>query len=236
MTTPVPDPWQTAMDPPKPSSEWYGQMRVNVWFCAPVKGVGKVPWDPNSLDPNTGNPARRYTAIDLALAPLSNQAMEDITRGMLAEFAEWPDIVLPSLKDLGVFNLQNLNGAWVRCEMVPTGRTYTNQNGETKEATTFRFLQLFPDEKACREAWKSGSPAPAAQAQQPALANGNNRRETAVKFLKPYVQNALKQAGNDVDKAREILAPMLANQKLLAEFFTVDSPEVLDLMTEAMPF
>lgn len=88
MSTQVQDPWVTAMDPPKPVSEWYGQMKVNAWFCALVKGQGKIPWDPNSVDPNTGNPARRFTAIDLALAPISDHGFEDITRTVMAEFGE----------------------------------------------------------------------------------------------------------------------------------------------------
>jgi len=233
MTTQVLDPWQTAMDPPKPTSEWYGQMAVNAWFCALVKGQGKVVWDPNTVDPNTGNPARRFTAIDLMLTPIVDQPIDPISRTVMAEFGEWPDIVLPSLKDIGISNLQALNGAWVKVEFVPTGRTYVNGNGETKEATTFKFLALYADEAACRTA-KGGN---GAAAPAPAGNGGDPRRATALKFLKPYVENACRQSGKDVDKARELLAPMLASQKLLAEFFTVDSPEVVDLMTETLaPF
>jgi hypothetical protein len=33
--------------------------------------------------------------------------------------------------------------------MVKTGRTWTNKQGETKEATAFQFEKVFPDEQAC---------------------------------------------------------------------------------------
>jgi hypothetical protein len=233
--------FDVAMNPPKPTSEWYGQIMVNAWFCALQKGVGKIAWDPNVVDAN-GQPLRRYTCIDLSLQPITNgDQVYPIERSVLAEFGEWVDICLPSLKDVGITNLQALNNTWIRCEMVATGRTYTNNNGETKDATTFKFLQVFADEATCRAACAAahggngngsvnGVTAPA-QAATPANGNGNTKeRETALKFLKPYVQNAWKKSGGDLDKARAELAPMLANQALLAKYFTVDSPEVTDLM------
>lgn len=249
---PAQNPWDVAMDPPKPAYENYGQMIVNVWFCALVKGVGKVPWDPNSLDPVTGNPPRRYTAIDLSLATLADQPFA-IERSMLAEFPEWQEMVLPSLKAIGITNLQMLNNQWVRVEMTPTGRTYQNQSGETKEATTFKFLQAYASEAECRAAWmasRNGSGQPtqtpaqssgqAAPAATPTNGNGNGNgngtqeRETALKFLKPYVQNACKQASGDLVQAQQVLGPMLAGQKLLSKYFTVDSPEVVQLLAECI--
>lgn len=241
-TQPVPNPWETAMDPPKPTYENFGQVSVNAWFCSLVKGVGKQPWDPNTLDPNTGNPARRYTAIDISLNCLTDQPQPiTIDRMLLAEFGEWVDVVLPSLKDLGVTNLQTLNGQWVRVEMVGTGRTYDGKNGEKKEATTFKFLQVFASEEDCRNAWKAskgGNGSGTAQPAQAAPANGNGNgngndpaeRETALKFAKAYVQNACRTASGDLQKARDALAPMLAGQKLLAKYFTVDSPEIIEMM------
>ncbi|MFZ6028064.1 MAG: hypothetical protein ACOYYS_10140 [Chloroflexota bacterium] len=234
----IPNPWQAAMNPPQTAGKWYGQMAVNAWFCALIKGQGKVIWDPNQADPNTGNAPRRYTAIDLKLAPLyEKNAVNDLERTALAEFGDWPEIILPSLKDCGVTDLQSLNGRWVCVEMAENG-TYQDKNtGETKKSTTFRFLQVFADEATCRAAWKAdrGSDAPEAMAQPaPAAApngNGNKERETAVKFLKPYVTNAWRQSGGDLDKARGILAQLIAGQALLAKYFTVDSQEVLDELT-----
>lgn len=227
------DPWTTAMNPPEQSSEWFGQISVNPWFCSLVKGVGKSPWDPNQLDPNTGNPVRRYTAIDISLAAITEAPIDPITRTCIAEFGEWVDIILPSLKALGINDLQTLNNKWVKLEMIPTGRTYQNQNGETKNATTFKFLAIYPDEAACRAAKGGNGNAPAAQ---PPTGNGNKERETAVKFLKPYVENAWKKANGNVEETRKLLADMIAMQPLLSKYFTVDSAEVIELITEQIPF
>ena len=246
MTNQPLSPFDVAMDPPKPSSDWYGEVLVNAWFCALQKGVGKIPWDPSVVDAN-GQALRRYTCIDISLNPIVDKdQIYPIERSMLAEFGEWVDIVLPSLKAIGITNLQALNNTWVRAEMVSTGRTYTNSNGDTKEATTFKFLQLFADENTCRAAHTASrggnssqagvqytTTAPAAAA-APDNGNGNKERETALKFLKPYVQNAWRKSNGDLDKARAELAPMLANQTLLAKYFTVDSPEVTDLLAAEM--
>lgn len=249
---PVLNPWQTAMNPPQTAGKWFGQMTVNAWFCALIKGQGKVIWDPNQVDPNTGNAPRRYTAIDLKLAPLyEKNAINDIERTALAEFGDWPDTILPSLKDCGVTDLQSLNGRWVCVEMVENGTYHDKNTGETKKSTTFRFLQVFADEATCRAAWKAdrGNSAEPAPATEPPWANGNGtngngngngskERETAVKFLKPYVTNAWRQSGGDLDKARGILAQLIAGQALLAKYFTVDSSEVLDelsTMATAIP-
>ena len=229
------------MNPPAPVSEWIGQITVNAWFCALVKGQGKVVYDPNQVDPTTGNTPRRYTAIDMELAAITDQPLDPIKRNMLAEFGEWIDIVLPSLKDIGITNLQSLNGQWVRLETVGTGRKYTDKNGEQKEATTFKFVEIFANEAVARNAWQvkhgnspsaiSNTPA-AATAHQAAAAqstgNGNKERETALKFLKPYAANAWRQASGDMTKAIEIFGQMIAKQSLLSKYFTADSPEVLD--------
>jgi hypothetical protein len=42
----------------------------------------------------------------------------------------------------------------------------------------------------------------------------------------------MRAAGGDLDKARGILAPMIANQPVISKHYTVDSPEVLALMAE----
>lgn len=245
MTDQTLSPWDTAWEPAQQSGYWYywyGQINLNAWFCTLVKGQGKIPWDPNLVDPVTGQPARRYTCIDLSLAPITDQPINNIERSMLAEFGEWVDITLPSAKEIGLTNLQALNGAWVCCEMAPTGRTYTNSAGETKNATTFKFLRLFENETACRaahQAARGGNGAtetPGVQSQTPAPttgnSNGSRERETAQKFLKPYVENAWRQSGQDLDKARQALAQMIAGQPLLAKYFTVDSPEALELLAE----
>lgn len=252
-----PSPYDIAMNPPEQTYENFGQVLVNAWFCMwvpnPALGTNakgqpkkeKLPYNPDVKDAN-GQSYRRNTAIEIKLDPITDkQFTGTIERNYIAEFGEWVDVVLPSLKDIGVMSLQELNMAWVRAEMVPTGQTYTNGNGETKNSTTFKFIEVYPNEQACRAAYQAArGSAPVNgngnghQAQpQPQPANGaanggdNSReRETAEKFLKPYVTNAWRKANGDIDKTRAELATMIAGQALLARYFTVDSPEVLELL------
>ena len=41
---------------------------------------------------------------------------------------------------------------------------------------------------------------------------------------------AMRQAGGDLDKARTILAPLMANQPVISKHYTVDSPEILEML------
>lgn len=230
------DPFAAAMNPQQPSSTLFGKMTVNAWFCSLIKGQGKVAYTEGALDPNTGKPARRNTAIDLTLDAFTDRDEPlVIERTVIAEFGEWPDVVLPSLKAIGLSNLQSLNQAWVQAELVPTGRVYTNSNGETKQATTLSFIAVYDNEAACKAAWLGE------KGEQPAAAptNGgqpveNSERATMLKFALVYCKNAVQKAGGDPIKAREILEPMLAGHAVMAKHFTVDSPEIVEALT--VPF
>lgn len=235
-----PSPYDVAMNPPEQKSGWFGQMTVNAWFCAWVPDPTnadkkmKINWDPNSKDSN-GKPLRRNTSIDLKLEPITEQPSTAFERSVMAEYGEWVKFILPSLKDIGVTSLEALHGAWVQIEFASTGETYIDKrSGEAKDSKTWKFVAIYPDEATCRAAYQEarGESAAAAQAtaQTNGNGNGNRERETAEKFLKPYVQKAWQQSGGDLDKARGELATMIAGQVLLAKFFTVDSPEVMDLL------
>jgi hypothetical protein len=233
-------PWDVANNPPPDVREYYGEISINVWWCMLVSGQGKVPYDEKTLDPKTGKEPRRYTAIDLTVTPIGQDY--DMSRTMIAEFGEWKDVTWPSLRALGVMDVSTLIGKFGKIEMVPTGRKYTNQNGEEKEASAMKFLAIYDDYQQCLAA--ANGALPQSQQTQPAMpSNGSNvnqattntDRETALKFAElVYVKNAVKGANGDLDKAREALAPILAGQKLIAKYFTVDSPEIVDLLIKEM--
>ena len=240
---PVQNPWASAENPQTFSNDFWGEMKVDVWFCALVKGQGKIPYDPNTVDPKTGEAPRRYTAVDLTLFPLQETRLANpVKRHMLAEFGEWPDIVLPSLKDLGLTKLQDLSGKFARAEMVSTGRKYTNSNNEQKDATTFKFVAIFNTEQECVDAWKNrngNGNGTTTQAQTPSWeapandngnGNGEKEKETATKFLGAYVQNAVRTASKDPIKAQAELGVQIAAQPLLSKYFTADSPEVIEMV------
>ena len=239
------NPLDTLDNPQLASPEYYGQIKMDSWFCVLQKGVGKVDFDPalHALD-------QRRTAVKIGLVPLSeHKAQYEIFRDHIVESKEWAGIVLPSIKSLGI-SAKELQDKWVRLTFQPVGRTYTKidpNTGETvtRDATTFKFLALYPNEEACRAAYHAergqGQEPAQVQAQtvtQTAQAaqngtngngangngNGSKERETALKFVKALVTQT---AGN-----RDELAKRIAAMPMLAKHFTVDSPEVFELMAE----
>ena len=156
-----------------------------------------------------------------------------LERKLIAEFGAWPKIVWPSLRDLGIKNVRDLNGRWAKVEIVKTGRTYQSSRGETQEETTFKFAALYGTAAEATTAYVAdGGKAPATDDQEAAAgaidmghgagSNGNAERETALQFLKVLV----KEAGGDMGK----LAMDIAAMPMIAKHFTVNSPEVVEML------
>lgn len=232
------DPWDSAENAKEPqfSNEIWGQVEAKSWFCILEKSIGKV-----EFDPQVHSPDQRRTAIDIIIHPLPDMNLQfDLARNMIAESRGWASFVLPSIRDMGISPKQ-LNGAWVKVKTVPLidklGNvvTYTDSNGVVKEKTTIKFLKLFRDEAECRRDYEENS----GKAPQGAPVNGNGNnggnkeRETALAFLKVYVQNACREQ-HDLNVIRETLALNIAQQPLISKYFTADSPETVALITEYM--
>jgi hypothetical protein len=236
------NPWDQALNPPVQTQNYFGQLTIYARTVCLVKGApgGKVDYQPGMVNPD-GSDARPVACIKLALTPLAESGAQwDVIRESIVTAPEWRDITLPSIRDLGVQELPTLNGQWAQIELVPTGRKYTNQNGETRDATTIRLVALYPDEATCKAKLaetRGGAPVAQAPAAQPSNGNGatgDKEKETALKFLRPYVVNAVKAGNGDLDVIRLDLASKIGAQKLLAKYFTVDSPEVTELLAAEM--
>jgi hypothetical protein len=238
------DPWDVANEAKEPtySNVIWGECKAQSWFCVLEKGVGKV-----EFDPQLHSHDQRRTAIDIIIRPLADMNLTfDLARNMIAESREWAGIVLPSIRNLGISPKQ-LNGSWVKVQTVPltdkSGNTitYTDANGVVKEKTTIKFLAIFDSEDECRADYlnNSGKASPSDTQYKGGDSNGNGNgnsnkeRETALKFLKVYVENAMRSEP-DLERARNKLATMIAQQPLINKYFNVDSPEILDLMAEKM--
>lgn len=243
MTMPVTtvDPWETAETAKEMvfSSVYWGQVEAGSWHCVLEKGVGKVPFSPQ-----THSPDKRRTAIDLLIHPLAEMGLNfEISRGMVAESHEWAGIILPSLRDLGV-QARELNGKWVKVERVPlidrfgNPTTYVDKQGQVKEQTTIKFTAVFADEASCRADYLNsqngnGTAIPTPPAAQPVAPGDNPERKTAFTFLRSYVQNAARGQTN-LDVIRQTLALNIAEQPLISKYFTADSPETIQLIAEYM--
>lgn len=243
------DPWEMASNPRQLASGFWGKVEIDVWTCALVKGVGKVPYNPAEH----GQP---NTAIDLAILPLPEQNVQNTKaceRHLIAESTEWSKITWQSLKDLGITSVKDVREKWAHVEAVPTGKTYDKVNDqtgekETRDKTEFKFIALFDNEEACLHDFQnSGSyvpasnqaanPAPAAQpAATPAPAAPAapaGQENVAIQFLRVIVKNACKDS-KDLETIRNAVATQIAGYPVVKNVFTVDSPETMNLIAEYM--
>ncbi len=230
------DPWDVASTATVAPRSYYGQLRLDMWFCVLQKGVGKVPFDDGQHSPDD-----RRTSVDIHLIPIAEQNVAfELKREPIAESREWAGIVLPSLQQAAVdagmisdpkeIDLRKMNGAWVKAEFVGTGRKYRGRDGTERESTTFKFLAVYADEAACRAAYAADTGRPLddddAFDAHPAAGGGNAKeRETALQFVKVLVQ----QHKGD----RAVVAEQIAAIPMLSKWFTIDSPEVVQLLQEA---
>jgi len=216
------DVWDTANEVQLGPKVYFGQVFTDAFFVHIAKGEPKVPFDAAQHKPET-----KFTQIKIdGVCTRANGSTYDISREIIAEFGrEWAGIVLPSLKVCGV-HPRDLNERWARWEMVSTGRKYTNSAGEEREASTFKFLEFFDSEDACRAAEKAHysrpvedeEDAPLPMPEENTNVNGNAERANLAKFL-PLLWT---QAAGDVVKFGELLQ---ANPILAAQF-DLNSPEV----------
>lgn len=234
MTTTTVDPFDAATQAGNRPDAYFGRVEVAASFVKLEKGVGKTPWsDADGID------ARR-TEVHLIVNPIEATGLTFmLERKVIAESAEWSKTVWPSLRDLGLKNVRDLHGKWARVEMVKTGRTYTKRDGTTGEESTMQFAALFDSLAACEAAyWAERGGKPASTDADPgdidmshnggsngAAPASNAERETAKQFLGVLV----KQANGDLN----VLAGLIASMPLVNKYFSITSPEVVELLTVA---
>lgn len=226
------DPYERAANAQLRPREYWGQIQVDAYMCVLVRGKGKVQYDPAV---HSEQDAR--TAMTVAVLPLPEQAVQfPIEREMIAESTEWIRTVWPSLRRFGLNNPREAKGRWCRVRFVTTGRTYTTRDGAEREATTLEFVELYADEAACRAAYRAATGHQEDEdlviddiEQAPLPDPAVTRAATALEFVKALI----KASGGK----RDALAAQMAAVPMIAEFYTVDSPEVQALLADApVPF
>ena len=230
MTFPhVQEAWATAMEPPEItySSDVYGQIEFDIWFCVLQKGVGKIVYDPQMHAPG-----QRRTAINVNIADLGGNSYK---REFIAEIATdgWTGVTLPSLKALGITDLTQIHEQYVHAEMVKYA-TYKKQDGTEGVKTAPKVLRIFKDAQECADAAQGNATQAAMDWSQPA-ANGNGatneaEKQVALAFLPAIVKSAVK--GNGIDMP--VLEAALKSNPILAKYFTLGSPEVMQAIQAAL--
>jgi len=221
----IDDPFETASNATLAPRTYYGQIQIDAWHCVLVKGQGKVPFDRQQHSPDD-----RRTAINISLLPLPEQNVQfELARDLIAESREWAGIIWPSLKALGLTSAREAQGRWTKMQQVPSGRKYRNAAGEEKEATTFKFLALYPDEAACRAAYlaetgRNGNGS--GEGNTPAPSNTTHDLDVA----RPFIVAFAKQNGYDLERTKAACR----SQAIITKAIDVDSPEFAEIVAEAL--
>lgn len=223
------DVWESAENAQLPPSTYFGQVHINPWFCVLEKGVGRVPYDPQAHRAD-----QKRTALDIEIQPLPSSGLEfAIVRNLIAEDRDWAGITLPSIKALGIAP-KDLHQKWARADLVETGKTYTNRNGEEKKLTTLKFLEVYQTEAECEAAaaklfGKAATDTPATDTPTPAAAPASGGNGAEKETAKMFLPALWKQAGQDVTRFMELIS----NNPLTSKHFTLNSPEVMSLVTQS---
>lgn len=241
MTTDIQQsPWDAAANATEAqfNGDIFGQLELDVWFCVLQKGVGKIVYDPDAH-----SISQRRTAVDINIFDFNGLSFK---RSFIAEIATdgWLRVTLPSLKALGVSNIQALNGQYVRAEMEAFGK-FTGSDGIEKNRTAPRILAVYPTQEACEQAAQSANgaagpnwlvnpqPVRAAAPVAPVApqATGNDaEKAVALSFLPAIVRMAVE--GNGINSYK--LDAALKSNPILAKHFNLGSPEVMQAIQAAL--
>ena len=236
-----PDLWdRVSVDAPRVV---FGQLTMNLFECVLIKGQGKVPFD-SYLHAGL----RKNVAIEMRIVPI-DPILPNMDRDTLEWAADWTGITRKSIEALepqiarikgltvGQFRpAREINGMYVRAQVVPRPQNRKDQN-----FSCFEFLTVFqtPDEcRAAHDAFQEENAPEPLSAQQP-----EDQKTVMARFLPPLwmkaggeITGAMAEADLDVAKAK--LDELIKASPLLAEHFTIESPEVVALWAdiEAIPF
>lgn len=211
----------------QPAYEIWGQAFVAVWKAALVKGEGKVPFDP------TIHKSMVY-AIDLSIVPITEQNAKHVERSLIQNSKEW-EMIQKSIKDLGV-TPSEIDQKYVRIAFEPTGETYNNANGETKNKTFIKFLKVFKSAADCIAdygAVNMGDVAPATDDNAGVPAAGQKEFESAKKLLEASLRGVVKVVSTP-EEAKALVLVKIKASPVMAQFFNADSPELDDMIAAAL--
>ena len=212
----------------QPAYEIWGQAFVAVWKAALVKGEGKVPFDP------TAHKSMVY-AIDLSIVPITEQNAKHVERSLIQNSKEW-EMIQKSIKDLGAAPSE-IDQKYVRIAFEPTGETYNNANGETKNKTFIKFLKVFKSEAECIADYGATTmgdvPVTVTDNNASVPAAGQKEFESAKKLLEASIRGVTKVVST-IDEAKALTLVKIKASPVMSRFFTEDSPELDDMIAAAL--
>lgn len=227
------DPWAVA-DAAKPRDfEYYGQVKADCWFgYFPGGGAKPIPFDPQQHPVD-----KRTTMIEIQIIPIPEQNVTfDIHQNYTDFSPDWTKVTLPSIKALGLDGIRSMNNRFARVAQVDGKREKKDENGNKNGEfyKTFKFIEVYPDATACSTAYAGAAPQHTEQQPLPET-NGNTEKETALKFAKVVVQNKARGL-TERDQIIAAVTEAIAGMPMINKFYTGQSPEILALIDEVMPF
>ena len=228
------DPMNTAVEEAERPNFIYGQLEVSAAFIQFVNKK-KTVWTEHD------DAKERRTEVTMVINPIEETGLTQLfTRSTICgNRGEWADIIWPSLRDVcGIKELRAADKKFVKVEVVKTGRKYTNKNGEEVENTTFKFHGLFADKAGCVSAFSAdgGTPKSTLNVAPPnnpgdpmAIDMTPNASNLERENSKAFLPMLIKAAGGDTNQLKTLIASMSP----LNKYFSVDSPEVVELLNAA---
>ncbi len=203
----------------------YGEISIDAWHCVLKKGEGKRPYQDGQDDL-----ADRKTAIDIILHPIEEMNSKfQHERSLIAESMAWAKITWPSLQKLGLNNAREAKNRYCRVKFTATGRKWTNKNGEPTEETTFEFLELFAAKQDCVTAYLNLK----GKDKAAALNTDSPEKSNAYKFAVAIVKNVANET-RDFGQLTQKVKDKIAAMPVVSKHFTIDSPEIMALIAEAL--
>ena len=206
--------------------EIFGEVSMDAWHCVLKKGEGKRPFV-EGVD----GLSDRKTSVDIILHPIDEMDSKfQHERSLVAQSLAWGKITWPSLQRLGVENAREARNRFCRVKLTPTGRKWTNKNGEQSEETTFEFLEFFPSKQACVAAYSASKGVVAGKAE---TSGDSPEKQNAYKFAVAIVKNIATET-KDLDTLTQKVKDKIAAMPVVARHFSIESPEILALLAEVI--
>lgn len=214
---------------------YYGQIHLTADYVVLLKGYGKLSYIEGQHDPKD-----RRVEIGMVLSPIDEMGITNlIRRSCIDSFTEWTKIVWPSMRDIcKVKRPDELDGKYIKVQLVQCGTYPDKKTGEEREKTAMKFLTVYSDESTCKSAFATDGNTPREAQQTMSTAHtqsaadtmavdmtpaaSNTERQTALMFVETLVKQT---AGN-----RDQLAQLISTMPFIAKWFSVDSPEVKQML------
>ena len=226
MSTQLNDPFASAVADAESASHYFGKMGVDAQFVILRKGESKRIWtEGESTDGRT-------TEIIMRLDPIDAMGLtRHVERNMLSNSTEWSKIVWSVLKGMGYSTPKEIDGLWAHVELVPSGRKWFNKEGTEVFGTTFKFIKVFKTQAECEIAYAAFSGNEAHSTSQattrPTVSQPKQVNEAERAAALQFLSHVVLQNKSDLlalDKA-------LKSTPLVKDYFTVNSPEVQEILT-----